>query len=91
MGHWPIESSNLSLSATAERLRGMVRFFRLETASGLAVSDIPADVTRQLGGLKQMCVKGRLNGVGLQLEHHAGGRRRPNHKREQEAARRRRP
>ena len=63
MGHWPIESSNLSLSAMAERFRGTVRYFRPEKASGLAVIEIPAAVAQVLGGLKQMRVKGRLNGV----------------------------
>src|SRR5207245_1620310 len=90
MGHWPIESSNLSLSATPSRpesaravggglevlyrrlfhwsgwsrtFRGNVRYFRPETASGLAVIDIPAAVTKELGGIKQLKVKGVINGV----------------------------
>ena len=63
MGHWPIESSNLSLSAMAEAFRGKVRYFRPEQASGLAVIDIPAAVAKALGGLKQMKVRGVLNGV----------------------------
>src|SRR5712691_10349566 len=67
MGHWPIESSNLSLSAipmpAASRFRGKVRYFRPEAASGLAVIDIPPAVTKELGGLKQMKVRGKLNRV----------------------------
>ena len=47
----------------SERFRGRVRYFRPEKASGLAVIDIPAGVTEQLGGLKQMRVKGVINGV----------------------------
>ena len=45
------------------RFRGVVRFFRPERASGLAVVDVPADVTAVLGGLKQMRVRGTLNGT----------------------------
>ena len=45
------------------RFRGKVRYFRPEKASGLAVIDIPAAAARELGGLKQMKVRGRLNGV----------------------------
>ena len=43
--------------------KGTVRFWRPEQASGLAVVDVPADVTATLGGLKQMRVRGTLNGV----------------------------
>ena len=49
--------------AERRRFRGTVRFFRPEQNSGLAVVDIPADVTADLGGLKQMRVIGALNGV----------------------------
>jgi uncharacterized protein DUF1905 len=67
MGHWPIESSNLSLSATPmpapSRFRGTVRYFRPERGSGLAVIDIPAAVAKELGGLKQMRVRGLIAGV----------------------------
>ena len=45
------------------RFRGKVRYFRPDKASGLAVIDIPASVTAKLGGLKQMKVRGALNGV----------------------------
>ena len=47
----------------AEAFRGKVRYFRPEKASGLAVIDLPAAAAMELGGLKQMKVKGRLNGV----------------------------
>jgi len=46
-----------------KKFRGTVRYFRPEKASGLAVIDIPKDVTADLGGLKQMRVRGVLNGV----------------------------
>ena len=43
--------------------RGSIRYWRPEQAGGLAVGDIPADVTASLGGLKQMKVRGLLNGT----------------------------
>lgn len=49
--------------AMPDRFRGTMRYFRPEKASGLAVIDVPAAVAKRLGGLKQMRVKGRLNGV----------------------------
>lgn len=42
---------------------GRVRYFRPELRSGLAVIDIPAAVASELGGLKQMRVKGSINGA----------------------------
>ena len=45
------------------QFRGTVRFFRPERAAGLAVVDVPSDVTAALGGLKQMRVRGVLNGL----------------------------
>ena len=42
--------------------RGTVRYFRAEQASGLAVVDVPPDVTAQLGGLKQFRVRALVNG-----------------------------
>jgi len=45
------------------RFSGKVRFFRPEAKSGLAVMDIPKDVAAHLGGLKQMRVRGTINGV----------------------------
>lgn len=46
-----------------KRFRGQVRYFRPEKAGGLAVIDIPTSVAATLGGLKQMKVRGSLNGV----------------------------
>jgi hypothetical protein len=43
------------------RFQGRIRYFRPEKASGLAVIDIPSDVTSVLGGLRQMRVIGKLN------------------------------
>src|ERR1700694_366297 len=49
---------------TAElRFRGTIRHFRPELKAGLAVVDIPKNVATELGGLKQMRVRGKLNGV----------------------------
>ena len=45
------------------RFHGVVRYFRPERASGLAVVDLPGEVTAVLGGLKQMRVRGALNGT----------------------------
>jgi len=45
------------------RFTGKVRYFRPEANSGLAVMDIPKQVATELGGLKQMRVRGRLNGA----------------------------
>ena len=45
------------------RFRGTIRFFRPERAGGLAVVDVPGEVTAALGGLKQMRVRGALNGT----------------------------
>jgi hypothetical protein len=49
--------------AAAARFRGKVRYFRPELKAGLAVVDIPKAVAAGLGGLKQMRVRGRLNGM----------------------------
>ena len=45
------------------KFTGKVRYFRPEKKSGLAVMDIPKNVATQLGGLKQMRVRGTINGV----------------------------
>jgi len=42
--------------------RATVRYFRPEKASGLTVVDVPADVTSNLGGLKQLRVRTVVNG-----------------------------
>jgi hypothetical protein len=43
--------------------RGWIRFWRPERAAGLAVVDVPPDVAAMLGGLKQLRVKGTLDGT----------------------------
>jgi Domain of unknown function (DUF1905) len=43
--------------------RSTIRYFRPEKAGGLAVADIPADRIAALGGLKQMRVRGTINGA----------------------------
>lgn len=45
------------------KFSGKVRFFRPEMKSGLAVIDIPKELAAHLSGLKQMRVKGTINGV----------------------------
>jgi hypothetical protein len=49
--------------AASQRFRGTVRYFRPELKAGLAVVDIPKNIATGLGGLKQMKVRGKLNGV----------------------------
>src|SRR5260370_29080362 len=49
----------------ASRFRGKIRYFRPSLKSGLAVVDISQNVAAGLGGLKQMRVRGKLNGVGF--------------------------
>ena len=49
--------------AGRSRFKGTVRYFR--GSAGLAVIDIPKDVAVSLGGLKQMRVRGLLNGTGF--------------------------
>ena len=48
---------------SASRFQGKVRYFRPDLKRGLAVIDIPTTVATGLGGLKQMRVRGKLNGV----------------------------
>ncbi len=43
--------------------RGKIRYFRPSLKSGLAVVDIPQKIAAGLGGLKQMRVRGKLNGM----------------------------
>ena len=45
------------------KFTGTVRYFRPEQGSGLAVMDIPKKAAEELGGLKQMRVRGKLNGT----------------------------
>jgi hypothetical protein len=49
--------------AGASRFKGTVRYFRPDTNAGLAVVDIPKNIAIELGGLKQMRVRGKLNGA----------------------------
>ena len=49
--------------ADRARFRGTVRFFRPERAAGLAVVEIPGEVAAVLGGLKQVRVRGVMNGL----------------------------
>ncbi|HEV2217654.1 MAG TPA: DUF1905 domain-containing protein [Candidatus Dormibacteraeota bacterium] len=45
------------------KFTGTVRYFRPEQRSGLAVMDVPTKAAQELGGLKQMRVRGTLNGT----------------------------
>ncbi len=53
------------LAAPVEPIRfpGMIRYWDLVRASGLAVVDVPAEHLPALGGLKQQRVRGTLGGV----------------------------
>jgi hypothetical protein len=43
--------------------RATVRYWRPKQASGLAVIDLPPEAIAALGGLKQMRVRGLINGL----------------------------
>jgi Domain of unknown function (DUF1905) len=43
--------------------RATIRYWKPERNSGLAVADIPNERIAQLGGLKQVRVRGTINGV----------------------------
>jgi hypothetical protein len=45
------------------KFHATIRYFRPEKVSGLAVADIPDEHVGQLGGLKQMRVRGTINGA----------------------------
>lgn len=45
------------------KFRAKIRYWRPESQSGLAVADIPSEHIPALGGLKQMRVRGRINGA----------------------------
>jgi Domain of unknown function (DUF1905) len=45
------------------RFIGHIRYWNLEKASGLAVSDVPAEHVAALGGLKQQRVRGIIGGA----------------------------
>ena len=52
-------------SCVTERgtFRATIRYWRPELESGLAVVDIAPDVVTALGGLKQIKVRGSINGI----------------------------
>lgn len=45
------------------KFRAKIRYWRPESRSGLAVADVPSQHIAALGGLKQMRVRGRINGA----------------------------
>ncbi|HEY7381967.1 MAG TPA: DUF1905 domain-containing protein [Gaiella sp.] len=45
------------------RFQATIRYWRPERGSGLAVADVPAEHVERLGGLKQMRVRGTINGA----------------------------
>jgi hypothetical protein len=59
----------------ANQFKSKVRYFHPEKESGLAVIDIPATVAEHLGGLKQMRVRGKLNGVAFNSNTMPAGNR----------------
>jgi hypothetical protein len=48
---------------TRMKFRSTIRYFRPERESGLAVADIPDEHVAALGGLKQVRVRGTINGA----------------------------
>ena len=45
------------------RFTGLIRYWNPDKASGLAVTDIPAENVAAMGGLKQQRVRGRIAGA----------------------------
>ena len=45
------------------KFQATIRYWRPERASGLAVADIPSEHVAPLGGLKQLRVRGTINGA----------------------------
>ena len=45
------------------KFQARIRYWRPERQSGLAVADIPSEHVARLGGLKQMRVRGTINGA----------------------------
>jgi hypothetical protein len=45
------------------RFTGLIRYWNPDKATGLAVTDIPADHVAAIGGLKQQRVRGRIAGA----------------------------
>jgi hypothetical protein len=48
------------------KFRSKIRYWSPEKGSGLAVADIPAAQIAELGGLRQMRVTGKINGVAFE-------------------------
>ena len=48
---------------TLRKFKSEVRFWRPERKGGLAIAEVPAEHISALGGLKQMRVRGRVNGA----------------------------
>jgi Domain of unknown function (DUF1905) len=57
------------------RFKARVRYFHPDKESGLAVIDIPDAVAQKLGGLKQMRVRGKLNGTAFNSNTMPAGNR----------------
>ncbi|HUF06978.1 MAG TPA: DUF1905 domain-containing protein [Candidatus Binatia bacterium] len=58
------------------RFRAPIRYWNPEKASGLAVADVPPEHVTQLGGLKQLRVRGAIGGAAFSSNvMPAGGRR----------------
>lgn len=53
--------------------KARVRFWKPERQGRLAVVDVPPDVAQMLGGLKQMRVRGSLNGADYTSNTMPGG------------------
>jgi hypothetical protein len=45
------------------RFQATIRYWKAELKGGLAVADVPSELVVPLGGLKQMKVKGTINGA----------------------------
>jgi len=48
---------------TLRKFKSEVRFWRPERKGGLAIAEVPPEHIAALGGLKQMRVRGRVNGA----------------------------
>jgi hypothetical protein len=48
------------------KFQATIRYWRPERGGGLAVADIPSEHIAPLGGLKQMRVRGTINGAGYE-------------------------
>jgi hypothetical protein len=48
---------------TLRKFKSEVRFWRPERKGGLAIAEVPAEHIAALGGLRQMRVRGRVNGA----------------------------